>query len=82
MKTFVAARTRRSAGLTASVALALLLSACSDDGSDTGSASGSGSGSASGSGSGSGSGLGSEDLTGATDDAAILGAVDEYRRYV
>jgi iron uptake system component EfeO len=76
----VPTRNLRSAGITATVALVYLLGACSDDGADTGSASGSGSGS--GSASGSGSGLGSEDLSGTTDDEAILGAVDEYRRYV
>ena len=57
---------------------ALSLAACSDDGADVADSSASGSGS----GSGSASGLANQDLSGSTEDAAILAAVDEYRTYV
>jgi iron uptake system component EfeO len=56
--------------------------ACSDDDADVGESASSGSEAGSGSGSGSASGLASQDLSGSTEDAVILSAVDEYRTYV
>ena len=89
------ARAPRHARLLVSVtvALALVLTGCSDDGAstreDTAAASGSDSaatgsstGSAAGSGSGSGSGLAAADLTAISDDPLVAQAVVDYQDYV